>query len=263
MAVLVLVVVVLGLVLAYSMTHTYCILLLAYPALHCFCAGSVCSMILQQSPGHYGAMSGMGKALLEYGQHEQPTVKQMCDFEATVQKVLSDCQKLEGLPGWVKEGRLAVERFSLLLTEHAKKEWSSKIQSQGLADALGSIQKEKLTLSPDLTKCLSVLKYGKLLQELGSEPSVSLIQDVKNLFTIESLEIEDIKFFFPEVPEKVTMFRAQATTSAMTGLKEIEDFIKEGRKLLSDFRHSLADKTLVWVVVRCFLLLFDSFIEQY
>ena len=142
-------------------------------------SGMACSKVLQKDPAYHAALAGVAKTFLMHGQYEQPSLQQACSFASDMQKELLSCQKLEGLPRWVRESRLAMERFTMSVTLHAKEMWKEMISSSGVEHTISKIEEDKLDMPPELGKCFSVLKQGKLISELKEEPGDSMIQNVR------------------------------------------------------------------------------------
>ncbi|CAK9074797.1 unnamed protein product, partial [Durusdinium trenchii] len=181
------------------------------------------------------ALSEFASMLLHYAVEEKPTLKDSCAARAGLQNTLALCHKLEGLPKWVKEGRLALDRFDQQLTNVGKHEWKQLLATDGPVKALQVIQDQKLELSPELDKLVGVLKQAHVLQGLVSSPTDPLTQQAKALLTIDSLEIENIKFFFPDLMDTLSSFRSQAHENLSAGLSKIEDMLKTGKGKVSKY----------------------------
>eukprot|EP00435_Cladocopium_sp_Y103_P028421 s4337_g7.t1 len=190
--------------------------------------------------------SELAGAFLEYGEHAQPDLPQSCALALNLKRVLGMCQRLEGLPRWVREGRLALERFELQLTSQAKAEWKALLDSNGIDYTLKVVEGGKVgqvDLNAEMDGALAVLKQGKTLSDLSSFSleSATLVQKAKHLLTVSSLGVEQIKFFFPDVMETVSNFKAQVTKMVVEGLEQISATTKP-----SDVQKSLFQEMTQW-----------------
>ncbi|CAK9064045.1 unnamed protein product, partial [Durusdinium trenchii] len=126
-----------------------------------------------------------------------------------------------------------LSEFAIALHDYGKEEKPNlKASCGGPEKAVQAIQKDAIELGPDLDKALGVLRQAQLLQSLSSSPDDPLPQQAKTLLTIDSLEIENIKFFFPDVIDTLTKFRAKAHENMAEGLGKVEEAIKNAQTKL-------------------------------
>lgn len=203
--------------------------------------GHLCSCLLRKDMEKNKATSELACAFLEYGEHVEPDLLQSCAMAMNLKRVLTMCQRLEGLPGWVREGRLALDRFEVQLTSQAKAEWKALLDSHGIDHTLKMVEGGKLgqvDLNVEIDGALAVLKQGKTLSELSKFDleSATLVQKARYLLTVSTLQVEAIKFFFPDVMETVSDFKAKVTKMVMEGLDQISASTKPVEKILSKYR---------------------------
>ena len=213
--------------------------------------GHLCSCILRKDMEKNKAASELACAVLEYGEHAQPDLPQSCMMAVNLKRVLTICQRLEGLPGWVREGRLALERFEVQLTSQAKAEWKALLDSHGIDHALKMVEAGKLgqvDLNVELDGALAVLKQGKALSELSKFDleSATLVEKAKHLLTVATLQVEAIKFFFPDAMETVADFKAKVTKMVVEGLEQINANTKSVEKNLSKYRRWSVEKVQLY-----------------
>ena len=182
----------------------------------------------------------MGTCLIAYGDHEEPSLKASCTFAAGVQLALASCERLDGLPKWVRETRLALDRFLCVLTGEVKASWKASLAVEGIDNLVSKVEAEKLTLPSALEKSFRVVKHGHWVGDINvlqTEPSAeTLLANVKLMLTIDSLEIEEIRYFFPNVPDEIRVFRNKVTDLVEADLKKIKDLVVEGQKCLAPYR---------------------------
>lgn len=206
--------------------------------------GLILSGVLRKDVLYNSTLSEFAIALHDYGKEEKPNLKASCAARASLHRCLAKCHKLDGLPPWVKEGKLAVERFDTQLTVQGMREFKQLVVAGGPEKAVQAIQKDAIELGPDLDKALGVLRQAQLLQSLSSSPDDPLPQQAKTLLTIDSLEIENIKFFFPDVIDTLTKFRAKAHENMAEGLGKVEEAIKNAQTKLCKYRLGVANLTV-------------------
>ena len=201
-------------------------------------AGLVCNHILLRERLHYGLVSDLALALLKFAIEPRPSLKTLCHFASSARTVISGAQRLEGLPAWVRELRLASDRFEIALTEFGRKLWAERIQREGCDPLLSEMEKDAVELNPGLDKALRVIQQSKTMSNLSSDPAADsdVLQHIKSLITLDSLEIEEIKFFFPDCVEKMLSFQATVTKLALEKLDEVETHVKTGRDLIGKYR---------------------------
>eukprot|EP00913_Durusdinium_trenchii_P002667 g2468.t1 len=143
--------------------------------------------------------------------------------------------------------KLACERFELLADQFAKEHLLALLRSGGAKSALDFVQTQKIQPSPGLQMSIDVLKQGQLLEELTAlvenyEPTAQddkdfsrITQAIKSMLTVSSLSIEDVKHFYPDVPEKIQKFQAfvekdmtQLFQSAMACIKKGSTLVEKG-----------------------------------
>ena len=154
---------------------------------------------------------------------------------------------LEGLPPWVREGKLALGRLQVTLQVRAKNEWKDLVASKGIQQAVKEIEAQKLKLSAELDKLWAVLRQGQTLQTLkekGEEvingDSNTLISQVKIMLTISSLDVSSILFFFPDMEAAIQQFQSKVTQTVMHGLDKIQDFVVRGVDNMNPYRQGRA-----------------------
>lgn len=182
----------------------------------------------------------MATCLIAYGEHEEPPLKASCTFAAGVQLALSSCERLDGCPKWVRETKLALDRFETQLTVEVKASWKATIAAEGLEALISKVEAEKLTLPSYLDKSFRVVKYGQWVGDLNvlqMEPCAdTLIGNVKCMLHIDSLEIEEIRYYFPDSPDAIKVFRGKVTDLVSADLQKIKDLVIAGQKHLSPYR---------------------------
>ena len=131
-----------------------------------------------------------------------------------------------------------LERFELVVLCKGKGEWKQLVSTEGPAKALKAIQSEQIQLTPGLDASVRVISQAGLLEGLGETVSESETPDsvVKKLMTVRSLEIEEIKSFFPELMPKLEKFQAAARKWVMDYLGGVEETIRIGKGTVDKFR---------------------------
>lgn len=150
----------------------------------------------------------------------------------------------EAMPPWVTDAKQACQRLEMLLDKSGRDKLKALAnEAHGVSGALDWIQSEKLVMTPGLQQCVDVLKQAKLLKDTGAEFTVPVKEDlkgtcvcVKNMLTICSLQIEDIKFFFPDAAEHVATFQSTVEAHMEGRFVMIERWVRAGKEMITKFR---------------------------
>lgn len=160
--------------------------------------------------------------------------------------VLNSCKTLESFPSWLKEAKLACDRLEVLVDIKGKEWLSGLVKGNSPAHALDKVQELKVDATPAFQGSLDVLKQAGLLEELMKKdtpmPNKDLSdtsQHVKTMLTIASLAIEDIKLFFPDVPNKVADFQSVVEKHMDAVFSDIKSLVKSGSDVIHRFRPGL------------------------
>ena len=193
------------------------------------------------------ATSSLATLLLDFADGEDG-VSEACRLLHSVKATLHSCQGLERVPPFFREGKLACERSELLADQFAKEHLLALLRSGGAKSALDFVQTQKIQPSPGLQMSIDVLKQGQLLEELTAlvenyEPTAQddkdfsrITQAIKSMLTVSSLSIEDVKHFYPDVPEKIQKFQAFVEKDMTQLFQSAMACIKKGSTLVEKYR---------------------------
>lgn len=190
----------------------------------------------------------LANGLLSYAMEREPSLHKGFKTLHILKLCLSGGENLESIPVWLKEGKLAAGRFELLLDSAGKQMLKKVVAEQGASAALDKIQQSDIEVTAGLQQAVNVLKQAKLLDEIKADftPAEDLSTTshcMKLMLTASSLSIEDIRYFYPEVPERIRSFSTTVESHMDSVFGKIEAHLKFGTKFLSDYRHGTDTKT--------------------
>lgn len=209
-------------------------------------AGLIFSNVLREGDdGQTGrAFANFAESVLTFAMEDEPTLALGFQNLRSLKNAIHATQTLEAIPPWVTDAKQACQRLEMLLDKSGRDKLKALAnEAHGVSGALDWIQSEKLVMTPGLQQCVDVLKQAKLLKDTGAEFTVPVKEDlkgtcvcVKNMLTICSLQIEDIKFFFPDAAEHVATFQSTVEAHMEERFVMIERWVRAGKEMITKFR---------------------------
>ena len=190
------------------------------------------------------AYASFATAILNFAMEKDFTLASGFQVLRSLKNAIHSTQTAETTPPWVKDAKLACERLEMLLNKNGREKLKSLANAaHGIPGALDWIQSEKIVVTPGLQESVDVLKQAKLVQDIGADfepPKKGDIkgtcQCVKTMLTLCSLQTEEIKFFFPESPDKLASFQSKVEAHMEEVFTLIAGGVRGGRGLIDKYR---------------------------
>ena len=186
-------------------------------------------------------VSDFASSLLTFSKEPEPTLKTFCNFIACLLAVFGNGHKLEGLPHWLREAKLACQRFEIEVLTYGKSQWAKTIKEKSVAALLEEISADPCELTAGLDKAFRVIQQSKVIFEITQNPSTQpedILSNIKSLLTLESLETEEVRYFFPEQTAVIASFRAKVNDLASLRMDKVELTVKKGKNLVDKYRRA-------------------------
>lgn len=160
----------------------------------------------------------------------------------TLKTILGGCQGLPSVPAFHGELLLAINRLESIANVKAKSMLQKEVLEKGATAALEKVQKEGIKPSPVLQASIDVLKQGKLLEEVKD---VDITDDVtwaemnecvRNMLTVSSLAVEEIKFFYPNCMDRIKSFTFKVEVCVNRMFEKVEHHLKTGKAIIGKYR---------------------------
>lgn len=178
--------------------------------------------------------------LVKFASEPEPSLAHSFKTLWALKAVLSSCQALERHPQWIREAKLACDRLELALDIKGRQRLKELAHKSKVADALEYVQSEQILATPGFQKAVDVLKQAKMFEDLSSQfdPKTphDTIQCVKVMLTLCTLDIECIRFFYPDMVEKVNDYTGKVEKHMEEQFGKIEAGIKDGRAQVKSYR---------------------------
>lgn len=205
----------------------------------------MCYSILRSDNGAmHKATSDLATLLLEFANSE-PDFAFACNTLAKFKTTLNSCKSFEVIPAWLKEAKLACDRLELVADQRGRDWLKQLVAESGPAAALDVVQEKKIQPTAAFQSSVDVLKQAKLLEQVTKDDTTTPKPDLsdtcqfaRNLLTLSSLSIEDIKLFFPDLEQKFTQFQVMMEAHMDKVFTETMTFVQTGSKAIHKYRQS-------------------------
>lgn len=203
------------------------------------------------------AYANFSTAVLNFAMEQECTLASGFQVLRSLKNAIHSTQTSESTPPWVKDAKLACERLEMLLNKQGRDQLKALANgAHGVAGALDWIQSEKIVVTPGMQESVDVLKQAKLVRDIATDfqapnkgDTKGTCQCVKTMLTICSLQTEEIKFFFPESPDKLSNFQSKVEAHMEEVFTLIAGNVRSGRGMIDKYRLGILKFKIVgWYV---------------
>lgn len=202
----------------------------------------MCGIILRQDVVTNMAISQLAKVLYDFGgKGSQATLHEACEFFYNLKGALAKVNKLEDLPAWAREGRLACDRFELHLHVAGRSYLKDLVSKEGIDGAAAAVEKLEIKPSPCFEKMLEVVRQGPSIKTLNLDEPLpgdigGVTKQIKNMLTMSTLPIEDVKCFFPELDKNIQQYNEKVLKNMDHVLEKVEACVRLGKAKVDKYR---------------------------